>query len=259
MPVAAAGKPRVFALIGDKPHNSDYIRTALARTLAQGLGLDIDFTDEVRQLSARTLASYRLLVILRDGMTWPDGYPDETSNAGYLRAGSPPVVSDPPLPKSDPKPHMWMTGEQGRAVKQFIQNGGGALLLHNVTHIALVNRPFRDVLGAAYAGHPPVRTFKVRVKNHDHPVTRGIGDFVVTDEQHFMEYDRDRATILLESVNEQGLEWQNMGTTAPAGWALDYGKGRFCYFSPGHMLSVLWNPEYVKLQQNAVRWLLRQI
>jgi hypothetical protein len=28
--------------------------------------------------------------------------------------------------------------------------------------------------------------------------------------------------------------------------------------SPGHMLSDLWNPEYIKLQQNAVRWILRQ-
>jgi hypothetical protein len=40
--------------------------------------------------------------------------------------------------------------------------------------------------------------------------------------------------------------------------AYDYGKGRVCYMSPGHMLTVLWNPEYVKLQHNAVRWLLRQ-
>jgi hypothetical protein len=28
--------------------------------------------------------------------------------------------------------------------------------------------------------------------------------------------------------------------------------------SPGHLLTVLWNPEYIKLQQNAVRWLLRR-
>ncbi len=256
-PLGAKERIKAFALIGDKPHNSDYIRTGLARTLGQGLDLDIDFTDEVKQLSAQTLARYRLLIILRDGMTWPDGYPDETSNAGYLRAGSPPLISKPPLPQASPKPHMWMTAEQGRAVKQFIENGGGALLLHNVTHIALVNREFRDVLGAAYAGHPPVRTFKVKIRQSDHPITRGVNDFVVTDEQHYMEYDRDPKTILLESVNEDGLAWRDMGTTAPAGWALDYGKGRFCYLSPGHLLSVLWNPEYQKLQRNAVRWLLR--
>jgi hypothetical protein len=28
--------------------------------------------------------------------------------------------------------------------------------------------------------------------------------------------------------------------------------------SPGHMLTDLWNPEYVKLQHNAVRWIMRQ-
>ena len=49
-----------------------------------------------------------------------------------------------------------------------------------------------------------------------------------------------------------------LGATAPGGWSYDYGKGRVCYMSPGHMLSDLWNAEYIRLQQNAVRWLLRQ-
>jgi type 1 glutamine amidotransferase len=80
----------------------------------------------------------------------------------------------------------------------------------------------------------------------------------VTDEQHYMEYDKDRKHIFLETVNEEGLTYRNMGATAPGGWSYDYGKGRICYLSPGHLLMVLWNPEYIKLQQNAVRWLLRQ-
>lgn len=37
----------VFALIGDRFHNSDYIRTALRKTLVQEMGLKIDFTDDV--------------------------------------------------------------------------------------------------------------------------------------------------------------------------------------------------------------------
>ena len=83
-------------------------------------------------------------------------------------------------------------------------------------------------------------------------------DFVVTDEQHYMEYDKDRAHIFLETVNEDGLDYRGLGPAAPGGWAYDYGKGRVCYLSPGHLLTVLWNPEYIKLQQNAIRWLLRQ-
>jgi hypothetical protein len=26
--------------------------------------------------------------------------------------------------------------------------------------------------------------------------------------------------------------------------------------SPGHMLTDLWNPEYIKLQHNAIRWIM---
>lgn len=255
---AAPRKSTGFALIGDRPHNSDYIRTALRRTICKELGVTVDFRDEVELLSEETLRGYRLLIILRDGFLWPDGYLDENSNAGWHNGGKPKLVSEPPLPKADIKGFAWMSPAQGRAVQNFVRNGGGALLLHNVTHIGTHNAEFRDVLGASYIGHPPVRTFRVKVTNGGHPVTRGIRDFVVTDEQHYMTYDKDRRHLLLESTQIDGLPYENHGPSAPAGWAYDYGKGRVCYFSPGHLLTVLWNPEYVKLQQNAVRWLLRQ-
>src|SRR5207247_4417054 len=102
------------------------------------------------------------------------------------------------------------------------------------------------------------RALKVKVKNHDHPATKRVRDFTVTDEQHYIDYDKDRKDIFLETVNEERLTFQKQRATAPGGWAYDYGKGRICYLSPGHLLTVLWNPEYVKLQHNAVRWLLRQ-
>jgi hypothetical protein len=255
---AGAGKATAYALVGDRPHNSDYIRTGLRRTLGQGAGIDIDFHDEVESLSAKALAGYRLLIILRDGFNWPDGYLDENSNAAWHSAGRPEIVSDPPLPKTEVKGHAWMTDAQGLAIQRFVRNGGGALLLHNVTHIGTHNARFREVLGASYEGHPPVRKFRVRVVNRDHPITRGVNDFTVTDEQHYMTYDKDPRHLLLESVNQDGLTFGKFGASAPAGWAFDYGKGRVCYFSPGHMLSVLWNPEYAKLQRNAARWLLRK-
>ena len=114
------------------------------------------------------------------------------------------------------------------------------------------------MLGAAYTGHPPIRTFKVKITNPDHPITKGVKDFIVTDEQHYMTYDKDAKHLFLQTVNEEGLTYQNQGATAPGGWSYDYGKGRVCYMSPGHMLSDLWEPEYIKLQHNAVKWLMRQ-
>jgi hypothetical protein len=254
----SAEKASAYGLIGDRYHNSDYIRTALNRTIQSDLGVNIDFCDETRNLTAETLHGYKLLIILRDGMIWPDGYPDESTNAGWVAGGKTPLVSDPPVPRTSAKAQFWMKPEQGKAVRQFVESGGSALFLHNVTHVGLTDPDFRDVLGAAYAGHPPIRTFKVKVKNPNHPITKGVHDFVVTDEQHYMTYDKDPKYLLLETENVDGLTYKDLGATAPGGWAYDYGKGRVCYFSPGHMVSVLWNPEYVKLQHNAVRWLLRQ-
>jgi hypothetical protein len=256
--VRSAAKATAFGLIGDRYHNSDYIRTGLNRTIPADLGVTIDFTDETRLLTAETLAGYKMVIILRDGMIWPDGYPDESTNAGWVAGGRVKLISEPPLPKTaTPKPAFWMKPAQGKAVRQFVENGGAALFLHNTTHVGLTDPDFRHVLGAAYAGHPPIRTFKVKVTNHDHPITRGVQDFVVTDEQHYMTYDKDPKYLLLETVNEDGLTYRDLGAKAHGGWAYDYGKGRVCYFSPGHLLTVLWNPEYVKLQHNAVRWLLR--
>jgi hypothetical protein len=254
----ARSKAAAFALIGDRYHNSDYIRIGLGRTIERELGVSIDFCDEVKMLDAETLAGRKLLIMLRDGMLWPDGYEDESSNAAYHEAGSPKIASDPPLPKTSPKEQYWITEAQGRAVKQFVEAGGAALFFHNVTYISPHNAEFRDVLGAVTEDHPPIRKFKVHVVNHEHPITRGVRDFVVTDEQHFVRYEKDPKFLLLTSENEDGLTWKNLGTKSAAGWAYDYGKGRVCYLAPGHLLTALWNPEYVKLQKNAVRWLLRE-
>jgi Trehalose utilisation len=255
---AGAKKATAFALVGDRYHNSDYIRTGLTRTIAKQMGISVDFTDETSLLNKDTLDGYRMLIVLRDGMIWPDGYGgEESTNAGWVSTGRPKLVSDPPLPQQPARQQFWMKPEQGKAVRQFVDAGGAALFLHNTTHVGLTDPDFRHVLGAAYAGHPPIRTFKVKITNHNHPITEGVKDFVVTDEQHYMTYDKDPKYMLLETVNEEGKVYQTFGATAPGGWAYDYGKGRVCYMSPGHMLSNLWNPEYVKLQQNAVRWVMK--
>jgi type 1 glutamine amidotransferase len=255
----AAKKAMAFALIGDRYHNSDYIRIGLTRTIAKQMDVSIDFTDETSLLNAETLDGYKMLIVLRDGMIWPDGYgPDESSNAAWVATGRPKMVSEPPVPQQRAQSQFWIKPEQGKAVRQFVDSGGAALFLHNSTHVGLTDPDFRHVLGAAYTGHPAIRTFKVKVTNPDHPITQGVHDFVVTDEQHYMTYDKDPKFLFLQTVNEEGLTYQTYGATAPGGWSYDYGKGRVCYMSPGHMLTDLWNPEYIRLQQNAVKWVLKQ-
>ncbi|MGH8248696.1 MAG: ThuA domain-containing protein, partial [Gammaproteobacteria bacterium] len=138
LPGKAAGKAAAFALIGDRYHNSDYIRTALTRTIAKEMAVTIDFTDETSLLNAETLDGCKVLIVLRDGMIWPDGYGgDESTNAAWVAAGRPKLVFDPPLPQSRARSQFWMKPEQGKAVRQFVEAGGSALFLHNTTHIGL--------------------------------------------------------------------------------------------------------------------------
>jgi len=254
----AQGKPVAFALLGDRYHNSDHYRTAFNKTFVRDMGLAMDYSDEVKLLNSEHLSRYRVLIVLRDGMIWPNGHGNPQSNAGWWAQGQHEIVSDPPLPEMDHESEPFIDEAMGRAVKQFVENGGGALLMHNVPYIARYNDDFRHVLGAVTQGHPALRPFKVRITNHDHPITRGVNDFIVTDEQHYMEYQKDPKYLLAESVNEDGLEYGEHGAKAPAAWAYDYGKGRVAYLAPGHLITAMWNPEYEKMQRNAMKWLLRQ-
>lgn len=251
-PAVAKGsaRPRVFALIGDRYHNSDYIRVSLDRLFGD-LNLPVDYTVNYQHLSRSALKNYQLFVCLRDGMIWPGGYLGPDAYSGYEEY----LENRSDFPKETPQ--SWITGEQGEAVKDFVASGNGFYSLHNNSHVSLSSKSYRDVMGGAYIGHPPLRPFKVKVANKRHPITQGIQDFMVNDEQHFVVYDKNPENIILRAENIDGLAFEGYGTQSISGWAHEYGKGRVAFTAVGHNIHAMWQPEYFKLQKNAVRWLLR--
>jgi type 1 glutamine amidotransferase len=254
-----ARKADVLALIGDRWHCYNYIYVALNRTLVQEAGVPVDFTPDHSVLSRETLAGYKLLILLCDGLSFPGGY---SSPYPFYDPEKMKIVSDPPA-LLDEKAVNWLTPEQGKAIREFIEKGGSAWFFHNASYISGGNADFRHVEGALFTGHTVFRPYKMKIVNADHPITAGVKDFVVSEEQHFLIYDKDPKSVLIRSVNEEGLEYKtdahgNQGATCEACWAYDYGKGRVCFMAPGHTIPSFWNPEYIKLQKNALRWLLRQ-
>jgi type 1 glutamine amidotransferase len=247
---AQARPARALALIGDRYHNADYIRVSLDR-LFKELGIAVDYTILYDQLSRDLLKNYQLFLCLRDGMIWPDGYLGPDAYTDYEQG----LENEFP----EPKPQSWITEEQGAAVKDFVMAGGGFYSLHNNSHVSLSSKNYRDVMGGAYIGHPPLRPFEVRVVNKDHPITRGLQNFMVNDEQHYVTYDKDPKDVILESVNLDGLEFEKYGKRAIAGWAYEYRKGRVVFTAVGHTNHALWVPAHFELQKRAVKWLLRQI
>ena len=185
---------RALALIGDRYHNSDYIRVALNQVF-DGLNISLDLTIDYDQLSKNALKNYQLFLCLRDGMIWPKGYLGPDAYTHYEQG----LENRGDFP--DPKPVMWLKDEQAVALREFVTDGNGFYSLHNNSHVSLSSKTYRDVQGGAYIGHPTLRPFKVHVVNPSHPITQGIQDFMVNDEQHYVEYDKDRKHILLEAEN----------------------------------------------------------
>jgi type 1 glutamine amidotransferase len=248
----AAARPRALALIGDRYHNPDYIHVSLDKVFHE-LDIAIDYTMDYAGLSAASIKPYQLLLILRDGMIWPGGYSGPDAYTAYEMM----LEDADKFPAA--KAVSWMTEEQGMAVRNFVNAGGGFYPLHNSSHISLSSKNYRDVMGGAYFGHPPLRPFQVHATANAHPITAGMKPFVVNDEQHYVDYDKDPKYVILESENLDGLTYEGRGTKSPAGWAYDYGKGRVVFTAVGHTIHAMWNPQYVELQKRSIRWLLKDL
>ena len=213
---------KALAVIGGD-HDPENITEEVGRAFG-AVGVSVEFTEQVERLSAQELASVHLFVLFRQGRVWPRDTDNPT--------------------------RTWMTGEQESALADFISKGGGFLALHQSDAYHPQDGPFRRLLGGHFAGHPPVKTFSVKVVDSTHPVTRGVEDYVVSDEQHFLEYDEDELTLLTKSYSEDG--------EAPSGWVRQYGQGRVCYLANGHTLETLLNAQFQRLVQNAILWCLKR-
>lgn len=272
------GKPRTIALMGDPSHNSDAVRVSLDR-IFKDLNLPIDYTTNYYDLSAELLKPYQMFLGFRDnfGVVENPGRfgeigPQQTVDSSPERGGAQSRHSSPGgTPWIGRTQEAWITEEQGQAVKDFVSNGASFYSYHNNAFVSRSSKNYRDVQGGYALSHPPLRPFKVKIVNKDHPITHDVNDFMVDDEQHYLIYDKDPKNILLNSVNVDGLTYtatypdpkepdpqpKNWGTTSVSGWAYDYGKGRVAFTAMGHTIHAMWNPEYIKMQKNAIGWLLK--
>ncbi len=212
----------------------EVVQTALDANIADGLGMSIDYEQD--PVKVPSLDGYKLFITMH---------------------------------------YREFTAAQEKMIQSFIKNGGGALFLHNSTDIARRGTEImRDIIGGYWLEHTEIRPYRVKITNHNHPITKGVNDFVVTGEHHYNQYDKDPRYTFMINESIDGWMYNNIegdkhydarlgdrgfGPSCWSGWAYDYGRGRVCFMAPGHTLEILTHPEFVKLQQNAVRWCVKQI
>jgi type 1 glutamine amidotransferase len=216
-------RPHALVLIGDRMHEPEHTEAGL-RPVFEATGVVPHFLIDMRGLTAENLAQVKLLVILRDGTSYPEGS----------------------------RMTMWMTMDQQNAVADFVKGGGGFLCLHNSMGLYPPNGPYYDICGGYYIPHPPIERFRTEVVDANHPITRGVKNFYTGDEQHMPFADTNKVHLLLRNVNDDGAR------VGPAGWAYEPGQGRLCYLANGHTTESLLEPNMQRLLRNAVNWCLKQ-
>ncbi|MFN7920775.1 MAG: ThuA domain-containing protein [Bryobacteraceae bacterium] len=220
---AAIRHPAALVLIADRFHEPEHLEAGL-RPAIEAVGVTPYFTVDVTALNAENLAKVDLLVVLRDGMLWPEG-------------------GDKPY-------KIWMTPEQEKAVVDFVEGGKAFLNLHNSMGLYPENGPYLNLVGGKYIGHGPLERFRVEVVDKAHPITQGVSDWSAADEQHTPPH-QDKVKLLLRNRSDEGQ-------TAAAGWWYEPGRGRLCHLASGHTRDALEHPMYQRLLRNAVEWCLRK-
>lgn len=179
------------------------------------------------------------------------------------------------------------SNEEQTALSEFLDNGGRWFALHGTNAIleftadGKADTPdlapnFMKLLGSRFVAHPPNQNFIVRVSDVEHPLTDGLVDFEVQEEEtYYCEKLGEQLVLLEASYNEPSTAYveSDYGTdrdSHPQMYLRSWGQGEVLYLSLGHcagkhdmkplvdsypVVRGSWNSStYYELLRRGIRW-----
>ena len=101
----------------------------------------------------------------------------------------------------------------------------------------------KELVASTYADDQEIH---VTVADKEHPVTKGLADFVIHDETYGNFYVAPDSHVLLTTDHAK--------CGHQIAWTRQVGKSRVCYLMFGHGPSAWGNPNYKELLLHAIRW-----
>lgn len=135
-----------------------------------------------------------------------------------------------------------------RIVKRVKEDGMGFVPIHSSHY----SRPFKALMGTpcGFGSSAPWGTEKLSVELPDHPISEGVEDFTIEEEEGYGEPFQvpEPSAVVLKSTYKDG-------TTFRSGITFEVGKGRIFYFRPGHETFPIMKLEMVRrIIRNAALW-----
>lgn len=101
------------------------------------------------------------------------------------------------------------------------------------------------MVGGYFVTHPRYRDYQVSIVDTEHPITEGLDETVVTDEQYILDYD-PRNHVLASAL------WE--GSAMPVAWTKNWGDGRVFYLALGHDAPACEHEIFGTMLQRGALW-----
>lgn len=138
------------------------------------------------------------------------------------------------------------------------QPGHGFIGAHSAADTYHNYKPYWDMIGGTFNGHPWGSGETVTVTVHDttHPVSKPWGEeFTIKDEIYqFKNWQPEKVHVLMSL--DMAKTKLKKPYHVPVAWVKDYGQGKVLHMSLGHNEAVWTNPVYMQSMLGGVRWIL---
>ncbi|NQT81989.1 ThuA domain-containing protein [bacterium] len=126
-----------------------------------------------------------------------------------------------------------ITPEQKKGLLDFVSSGKGYVGFHSAADSFRGDEEYRKFVGGHFVSHPAYRKFPVKIVDKENPLTRGLIDFDIIDEQYIIQQD-DPDIRVLATAYQKEERLPLYGKDVPIVWTKSFGKGRLFYAGFGH-------------------------
>jgi uncharacterized protein len=240
-PATAGSAPKIRALIltgnSDWSHPWEGTAPFLQGILNNSGRFDAKLEEEVRGITAETLANYDVLIDYYYGPRWP--------------------------------------ADTEKAVEDFVKSGKGMVGVHGITYgpffgqaggsptepRRLEGEPwnaFADMIGMTWKldniGHATRHIFTVEWTDPNSPISRGLPPTFVANDELYHKIDLKPNAHVIATAFDDPNNKGGTGKTEPVIWTVPYGQGRVVMIVLGHDLLAMSQPGFMDVFARSAEW-----
>lgn len=158
-----------------------------------------------------------------------------------------------------PENDLRWPGVTEKALLDFVEKGGGFVTFHASTSVFYEWPEFKKITTASWeeeTGHGEIDTVEVYIENQNHPVTRGMNNFVLVDELWLNARQNENYTILGSATDKTQKAKGNKNQ--PAIFVKKEGSGRIFHTILGHDIEAMKSNGFKKLILRGTEWAAKE-